>query len=95
MDKQNGSATWFFITYLIYAFANKIKRYSKKCFGKIIKYGSINSKKLFLLGHSGTTSGDGNAITIKYKNININCPTEQFISSSIKKYDWNRYWIGK
>ena len=27
-DKYNGSATWFFITYLIYAFSNKINRYS-------------------------------------------------------------------
>ena len=93
MDKQNGSATWFFITYLIYAFSNKINRYSKKCYGQNIKYGTIESDKLILLGHSGTTSGDGNAISITKKNIKIFCPTEQFISCSIKKYDWNRFWI--
>jgi hypothetical protein len=93
MDIKNGSAAWFFITYLIYAFANKINRFSKKCYGQNIKYGKIESNNLILLGHSGTTSGDGNPIKIKYGNIKIKCPTEQFISCSIKKYDWNRFWI--
>ena len=80
MNNYNGSAAWFFITYLIY--------------GDSIKFGSIDkSSQLVLIGHSGTTSGDGNSISIKYNNININCPTEQFISCSIKKYDWNRFWI--
>jgi hypothetical protein len=93
MNKSNCSTTWFFITYLIYSFSNKIIRYSKKCYGKIIKFGKIESKQLVLLGHSGTTSGDGNTILVKYNNIEIICPTEQIISCSIKKYDWNRYWI--
>jgi hypothetical protein len=48
---------------------------------------------LKLIGHSGTTSGDCNAIMVKYKNIEINCPTQQFISCSIKECDWNRFWI--
>jgi len=94
MNKQNGSAAWFFITYLIYYFSNKINRFSKKCYGKTIKYGTIESNQLKIFGHSATTSGDGNAITIKYNNnINIYCPTEQFLSCSIKKNDWNRFWI--
>jgi hypothetical protein len=95
MTKDNGSAAWFFITYLIYAFGGNIKRYTKNCFGQKIKFGTINNKnsQLILKGHSDTTSGDGNNIYIKYKNITIGCPTEQFISSSIKKNDWNRYWI--
>jgi hypothetical protein len=93
MNKQNGSAVWFFITYLIYSFSTKIHRFSKKCYGRTVKYGKIESDQLILLGHSGTTSGDGNSITIKYDNhINIDCPTQQFISCSIKKYDWNRFW---
>ena len=92
MNKQNGSSTWFLITYLIYVFSNKINRYSKQCYGKTIKYGTIESNQLILLGHSGTTSGDGNAVSIKYNNIEILCPTEQFISCSIKKNDWNRFW---
>ena len=92
MNTQNCSATWFFITYLIYAFANKIKRYSKKCYGQNIKYGTIESDNLILLGHSDTTSGDGNNVSIKFNNIVIKCPTEQFVSCSIKKYDWNRFW---
>lgn len=99
MDKCNGSATWYFITYMIYAFANpnNIKRYSKKCCGQTIKFGKINSKQLVLIGKkSGTTSGDGNAILKSYsENIQLQCPTEQFISCSIKKNDWNRFWIGK
>lgn len=97
MSKTNTSATWFFITYLIYAFGGNITRYTKNCFGQKIKFGSISTNntnnQLILKGHSGTTSGDGNAETIKYKTITIQCPTEQFISCSIKKTDWNRYWI--
>jgi len=93
MDTKNSSAAWFFITYLIYAFANKISRFSKKCYGQNIKYGKIKSNNLILLGNSGTTSGDGNSVELKYGNIKINCPTEQFISCSIKKCDWNRFWI--
>jgi hypothetical protein len=93
MNKENSSAAWFFITYLIYAFANKISRFSKKCYGQNIKYGKIKSNNLILLGHSGTTSGDGNSVELKYSNIKIRCPTEQFISCSIKKCDWNRFWI--
>ena len=92
MNTQNGSAAWFFITYLIYAFSNKIHRYSKKCYGQNIKYGTIESDNLLLLGHSDTSSGDGNDVSIKFNNIEIRCPTEQFVSSSIKKYDWNRFW---
>jgi len=93
INENCTSSTWFFITYLIYAFSDKIIRYSKKCFGNIIKFGSIESKQLFLLGSSGTTSGDGDPIIIKYNNnIEINCPTEQFISCSILKNDWNRFW---
>jgi len=93
MDKKNGSAAWFFITYLIYAFSKKIKRFSKKCYGQTINFGSINSSQLKLIGHSGTTSGDGDIKSVKYKNIKILCPTEQFISSSIKNSDYNRFWI--
>jgi hypothetical protein len=92
MNIKNGSATWFFITYLIYAFANKINRYSKKCYGQNIKYGTIESDNLILLGHSETTSGDGTSVEIQYGNIKIECPTEQFISCSVKKCDWNRFW---
>jgi hypothetical protein len=93
MDIKNGSAAWFFITYLIYAFANKINRISKKCYGQNIKYGTIESNNLILLGHSATTSGDGNTVEIKIGNIKIKAPTEQFISCSVKKCDWNRFWI--
>lgn len=96
MTKENESAAWFFITYLIYAFGGNIKRFTKKCFGQKLKFGTIDNNKnsqLILKGHSGTTSGDGNNISAKYKNITIRCPTQQFISSSIKKTDWNRHWI--
>lgn len=79
---------------LIYAFSGHIKRFTKKCYGRTFKFGSIDkNSQLVLKGHSGTTSGDGNAISVKYNNINISCPTEQFIDCSIKKKDWNRFWI--
>ena len=94
MNKQNGSSVWYFITYLIYAFGGKINRYEKKCYGQTIKFGNLEQdSQLILKGHSGTTSGDGNVIQLNYNNIKITCPTEQFTSCSIKKLDWNRYWI--
>jgi hypothetical protein len=93
MSKNNGSSAWFFITYLIYAFGEKIIRFEKKIFNQTIKFGSINSNQLKLLGYSSTTSGDGNDVQIKIKDIRINCPTEQFISCSVIKKDWNRFWI--
>ena len=95
MNKRNGSAAFYFITYLIYAFSTKINRYSEKCYGQTIKYGTIESDQLILLGHSGTSSGDCNAIQIKYNdNIIVNCPRQQFISSSTKKSDYSRFWMG-
>lgn len=92
VNPQNGSSAWFFITYLMYAFASII-RFSKKCYGDVIKFGKVKSNQLILLGKSATTSGDGNLVTIKIKDITINCPTEQFISCSVLKTDWNRFWI--
>jgi len=93
-DKYNGSAAWFFITYLIYAFGGKINRYSKTCYGKVLKFGNVTNEtsQLRIKGHSNTTSGDGNASEIKYKNIVLQCPTEQFLNCSVKENDWNRFW---
>ncbi len=92
MNKKNGSAAWFFITYLIYAFADKIIRYNQKSFNQTIKLGYITSNQLVLKGFSGTTSGDCNSKNILYDKINIYYPTQQFISCSINKRDWNRFW---
>jgi len=93
MSKKSGSATWYFITYLIYAFGGKVKRYSKVCFGRNIKFGSVKKdSQLILHGMSDRDSGDGNSFKDKIESISISVPTEQFISSSIKKTDINRYW---
>ena len=99
MNPQNGSAAWFFITYLVYAFAKKqdIIRHKSSCFGNTYKHGTVlPNHQLFLRGMSGTASGDGNAepVIVRGNNMNIlvYCPTEQFISSSILPEDWNRYW---
>jgi len=97
MNNYNGSSAWFFITYLIYAFSNKIIRFRKKCYGSWLKFGKVSTNtQLVIKGISGTTSGDGNSININIKNnknIIVTCPTEQFISCSIKKKDWNRFWV--
>jgi hypothetical protein len=94
MSEDNASSTWFFITYLIYAFGGDIHRYSKRCYGQTIKFGSIHkNNRLVLIGLSSTTSGDGNPIYKKFGNICIRYPTEQFISCSVKPQDWNRFWI--
>ena len=99
MNPQNGSAAWFFITYLVYAFAKKqdIIRHKSSCFGNTYKHGTVlPNHQLFLRGMSGTASGDGNAEPVIVRgnkmNILVYCPTEQFISSSILPEDWNRYW---
>ena len=99
MNPQNGSAAWFFITYLIYAFAKKqdIIRHQSSCFENTYKYGIVLPyHQLILRGKSGTTSGDGNPEPIVVRkndtNILVHCPTEQFISSSILPKDWNRFW---
>ena len=94
INESNGSSSWFLITYLIYSFGGKINRFTKKCENRIYKYGTINNNlsKLKLYGTSNTTSGDGNSIKKNINNINIYIPTEQFIKSSVKKKDYNRYW---
>lgn len=96
MTKNNNSATHFLITYLIYLFVkNKnIIRTETNSYGDLIKYGSLKpNNNVKLIGHSGTQSGDGNTISIKYKKIQIKCPTEQFIDCSINIEDYNRFWI--
>jgi len=99
MNPQNDSAAWFFITYLIYAFAKKqdIIRHQSSCFENTYKHGIVLPyHQLILRGKSGTTSGDGNPEPIVVRkndtNILVQCPTEQIISSSILPKDWNRYW---
>lgn len=99
MNPQNDSAAWFFITYLIYAFAKKqdIIRHQSSCFENTYKHGIVLPyHQLILRGKSGTTSGDGNPGPIVVRkndtNILVYCPTEQIISSSILPKDWNRYW---
>lgn len=95
MTKTNGSAVHFFITYLIYLFVKNedIIRTEYESFGDIIKFGSIKKNdNLVLIGQSGTNSGDCNAIKINFENIEILCPTEQFVDCSMKIEDYNRFW---
>jgi hypothetical protein len=95
MNYKNGSAVWYFITYLIYGFASKIKRFTKKYYGKIFKFGKISREsQLVLSGKSSACSGDGNSINIPFNDIDISCPTIQNISRSFDEKDWNRFWIG-
>lgn len=95
MNYKNGSAVWYFITYLIYGFASRIKRFTKKCYGKIFKFGKISyDSQLILSGKSSSCSGDGNTIDIQFKDIIISCPTMQNISRSFDEKDWDRFWIG-
>ena len=96
MNKFNGSAAWYTITYLIYAFGSKIERFTKECYGKTLKFGTIsNDSQLILHGHSSTCSGDGNCKIIKtnLEDITISCPTIQFYNRSFDKTDWSRFWV--
>jgi len=93
ISSKNASAAWYFITYMIYAFGSNIKRYTKKCYGQNLKFGTISKdSQLILHGYSATCSGDSNAIPINYKDIIIRNPRDQILSCSVKKNDWNRFW---
>jgi hypothetical protein len=94
MNELNTSAAWYTITYLIYGFGNKIKRYNKKCYGYKLKLGKIpTNSNLILHGRSSTCSGDGNSTLNKFSDIFIQCPTMQFYNRSFDIIDWNRYWL--
>ena len=70
MNYSSASSTWYTITYLIYGFASKIKRYTKECFGKILKFGTISKdSQLVLHGQSSACSGDGNCTRTTFNDI--------------------------
>jgi hypothetical protein len=94
MNEFNGSASWYTITYLIYGFGSKIKRFTKECCGKSLKFGTISKdSQLVLHGRSSTCSGDGNSIKTNFKDISILCPSIQFHTRSFDEIDWNRFWL--
>ena len=89
-----SSAAWYTATYLIYGFATKIKRFTKKSLGKEIKFGKVSKdSQIILHGKSLTCSGDGNTINTNFNGISISCPTIQFKSRSFDEIDRNRFWI--
>jgi hypothetical protein len=90
------SSAWYLTTYLIYAFSSEIKRFHRKYYGQIIKFGTISKdSQLVLHGQSLTCSGDGNPIRTTYGDIIIGIPTMQRLENEpIKKIDFNRFWIG-
>lgn len=91
MSPLNGSACFFLITYLVYAFGTA-RRYTRECFGKQLKFGTGDSTQLKLLGTSNTTSGDGNTIRVKCEGVEVDIPQQQFLKGSINPIDWNRFW---
>jgi len=94
VNEQCGSATWYFITYLIYAFASKIFRETQIIHGRRIKTGTFTSSQLKLIGFSSTSSGDGNAEEFKIdKDTTITVPLQVTIKRSIKQADWSRFWL--
>lgn len=94
MNEFNGSSAWYTITYLIYAFGSKIKRFTKECYGKILKFGTVSKdSQLILHGQSSTCSGDGNVVPINFQDIIIKCPTIQFETRSFDEQDWCRFWL--
>jgi hypothetical protein len=95
MTRDNGSAAWFFITYLVYAFGGKVNRIYRTMFNQKYKFGRIAdpNSQLTLKGISSTTSGDGNAESFQINSkIRGRCPTEQFLTSSVRNCDWNMFW---
>ena len=73
---------------------HEIKRFTRKCLGKEIKFGKVSQdSQIILHGKSSTCSGDGNTININFNGLSIICPTIQFKSRSFDEIDWNRFWI--
>lgn len=96
VNKECGSTTWYFITYMIYAFSTRIKRETKTVYGRKIKLGTFTSSQLKLIGYSSTSSGDGNAQEIKVdRNTKVTVPLQATIERPIKQTDWNRFWLPK
>jgi hypothetical protein len=91
VNENCSSSTWYFVTYMIYAFATKIHRKTVKIWGRDLKIGHFESRQLVLHGSStGTTSGDGNPVF--YDN-SITIPTQINAERPIKECDWKRFWI--
>lgn len=94
VNEKCGSSTWYFITYMIYAFASKINRQTTSIYGRNIKLGSFTSKQLKLHGYSTTSSGDGNSVDVsigRHKYVSV--PLQENIDRPVKTMDWNRFWI--
>lgn len=92
MNERNGSAAWYFITYLVYAFGKSVRRWQETVLGQRYKFGAVApDSQLVLVGRSETTSGDGNARIFKIaKGIEFECPTQQFVKCSVQEKDWSR-----
>lgn len=101
VNLKSASAAWYLITYLIYAFATHITRESTTVYGIPIKIGRIKGNKLHIHGYSSTTSGDQlgdqadtlKQFTLSGKEFTIKAPTQAFTESSVKKIDFNRFWL--
>jgi hypothetical protein len=89
-----ASSAWYTITYLIYGFSSKIKRYTKECYGQTLKFGTVSKdSQLVLHGQSSSCSGDGNCTRTTFHDMYIKCPTIQFYTRSFDEIDWNRFWL--
>ena len=99
IDPRCGSSTWFFITYIIYVFSNKIERFVKDINGIPIKLGRVSGPQIELRGTSNTTSGDGNTIlkmfVIEDTKMQFKFPTQANLDRPVELQDWNRFWTGE
>jgi len=97
MNRGCQSSTWYFITYLVYVFANRIERFVQYIHGVPFKCGRVSRSQIELHGYSGTTSGDGNLICKNFildgTTIRGCFPTQANIHHPIQERDWNRFWI--
>jgi len=96
MDKYCGSSCWYFITYLIYAFAEKIERFATYVGGKPIKLGRATGSQIELHGYCLTSAGDANAVKKAFElgDAKIMCyfPTQATVHRPVENRDWNRFW---
>lgn len=93
VDDECASATWWFITLMIYTFGSNVKRKSGTILGIKVKTGSFESSQLRLRGRASISGIDGNNVAVDCKGIQVKIPAQIRTKSNIRMGDFSRFWL--
>lgn len=93
VDADCASATWYFITLMVYAFSETVERGRETRLGVPVKVGRCEGGTLRIEGHSTTCSEDGNAELLPLSSLTMIVPTQVRVASSIQHRDFGRFWL--